>query len=152
MEESTCVFDTSLEDKPWEIKSTTAVQNENKTLEALRIQLAKAEEALALAHVEIKEKEETIQELAHMLASREASQMALIETVQSYIAQQCGNASLPATPRSTATDSTGMETCDADVTQSQLEAIIERLHAQAEIGTMKLRAVGLHEGTAEEMN
>lgn len=150
MEESTYVSNRTIEDKHWEIKSTTAVQNENETLEALRLQLAKAEEALALAHLEIKEKEETIQELAHMLASREASQMALIETVQSYIAQQGGNVSLPATPRSTATDSTGMENCDADVTQSQLEAIIERLHAQAEIGTMKLRAVGLHEGLTED--
>lgn len=119
----------------------------NETLNALRIQLAKANEALIQSRLEIQEKEETIQELAHMLASREASQMALIETVQSYIAQQCVIPSLPATPTNatTAIGGTGIENWDADATQSQLEIIIERLHAQAEIGTKKLREVGLHE-------
>jgi len=97
--------------------------------------------ALATAEKEACAREETVTELALMLASREASQVALVDTVHSYIARHI--TSLPATPRgpgeitdpppgAKAAEGEGPATNSAQYWQ-------ERLQAQAEKAALKLR-------------
>lgn len=111
----------------------------------LQQRLAEATERAARVQRESEEKDSAISELAQLVASREASQVALVDTVQAFINHQLP--SLPATPRD------GASGGDADVAAKRFEAMVgywqDRLHAQAEVSSLKLRSLDSKDSEAD---
>jgi len=114
-------------------------------LDSLREYASGAEQRAAMAQCCSEEKDATIEELAALIASREASQVALVETVQAFINHQLP--SMPATPR----DGSSRDGHDGEgeVAARRFEAMVsfwqDRLRAQAELSTLKLRGVSADE-------
>ena len=130
--------------------------NKDKEIFSLSSELCTKEVELLEALSSTREQESAVQELAYMLAAREASHEALIDTVHAFVSQ---NVSLPPTPRDaiptsamTAGLPAGEERGDttgavadipANESAKQLETIVsfwqERLEAQVAEGSNSLK-------------
>jgi hypothetical protein len=101
-----------------------------------------AEEAAATLAKQVKEKDAIVAELATLIATREASELALVKNVQTFINQSLS--SLPATPRDQAV-AAGTAAMHLQQQQQRMEAMAhylqDRLQAKAESSTPRLMGI-----------
>lgn len=94
---------------------------------------------MAALRQDLQEQQAAVEELAHMLAAREASQVNLVDTVHEFLASQ--SISMPNTPRDAMNTPRGSGGGNAGSGNEQLSYWQERLEAQAAASALKLRNV-----------